>query len=273
MAGFLRERMMGFEPTTCCMATRPRLQRCATSCSETALQIAFCKPGYALTMHSKALPRSPTLAERLQRTAVYRATTPKSPCIWLGPLHLRQPQQQLVVKPANVPDQLAALINRLLPTIDRAAPDRVLHQIGALLERLRPRLRKPLIPLTVTISRHQTPPSHTTRVRHRPPRSQRLQKPLTLAPGTGRISIDAWNAVPAVRYACRSRKAQGRQVITCRSSDPLVAVGLALRRAGATTVLVANMTPQPQLVEFEDKLQPEFHGYTVDTCRTVGTPD
>ena len=63
------------------------------------------------------------------------------------------------------------------------------------------------------------------------------------------------------------------EVIACRSSDPLVAVGLALRRAGATTVLVANMTPQPQLVELEDKLQIELDGYTVDTCRAVGTPD
>lgn len=63
------------------------------------------------------------------------------------------------------------------------------------------------------------------------------------------------------------------EAIACRSSDPLVAVGLALRHADATTVLVANMTPQPQLVEVEDGVRIELGGYAVDTCRVVGTPD
>ena len=49
----------------------------------------------------------------------------------------------------------------------------------------------------------------------------------------------------------------------CESSDPLSAVGLALQVGSLTTVLLANMTPEPQAVEITDGPELELEPYAV----------
>ena len=57
----------------------------------------------------------------------------------------------------------------------------------------------------------------------------------------------------------------------CSSSDPLSAVGLALRAGNATTILVANMTPKPQSAAITDGPRLELEPYAIETAAVAAS--
>ncbi|MFQ5425899.1 MAG: hypothetical protein ACE5EV_02340, partial [Gaiellales bacterium] len=75
---------------------------------------------------------------------------------------------------------------------------------------------------------------------------------------------------PLYRVLAELARFRGAEVVTCRSSDPLVAVGLALGQGGAATILVANMTAEAQTVEVEGGGRLALEGYGVGASTLDG---
>ena len=77
---------------------------------------------------------------------------------------------------------------------------------------------------------------------------------------------------PLYRVFAELAALKSAEVVCCRSSDPLAAVGLALRKGGETTILVANMTPEPQTVDVEGGPRLGLDGYAVEATAMDGAP-
>ena len=70
---------------------------------------------------------------------------------------------------------------------------------------------------------------------------------------------------PLYRVFAELAKLKDAEVVVCNSSDPLRAIGLAIRHDRETRILVANMTPEPRTVTIEGGPRLELEAYAVET--------